>query len=451
MPPRPLASLAHALSAAPDLDAALVALGDALADVDRGARVALLPYDGRRELLKERLTPSGGRVNHTPLEASLEHLPGQVRTQVLGGGRFVDLGDRSSEYARLFTLEAAPDAMVSLRGVRVEGQLAAVLALVEPRKIFGARPLERFAPAVSLFDLAFARLWEREAREEAVRTLEEVTQRVHAGYVQKLALLERQLDEARRTPALGVPTIGAPAGVTIPPPGSGAPREAVAAERLATQQAEAVRRAERRTELLEQQLSATLGQLEQSQVELHRRAETLRQTSRTLYLLDRVLSLDAAAHDPRQLVDGLLALVGDDMQAQRCSLMLRAPEPAHLYLAAARGVAPHVVEGARVRIGEGVAGRVAQAREPVLVRDVREAGSHPLLADQYFTTGSFISFPLVYHGELVGVVNLTNRGAERGAYTEADVERVRLLGMVIALVATHAQLPERLVELIGTA
>ncbi len=451
MPPRPLASLAHALYAAPDLDAALVALGDALADVDRGARVALLPYDGRRELLRERLTPVGGRVSRTPLEASLEHLPGQIRVQVLGGGRFVDLGDRSAEYARLFTLEAPADAMVSLRGVRVEGQLAAVLALVEPRKIFGARPMERFAPAVSLFDLAFARLWEREAREEAVRTLEEVTQRVHAGYVRKLALLEQQLDEARRTPPIGVPAVDAAESARPSEDQRGGSRDAVAAERVATQQAEAVRRAERRTELLEQQLSAALGQLEQSQVELHRRAETLRQTSRTLYLIDRVLSLDAAAHDPRQLVDGLLALVGDDMQAQRCSLMLRAPEPDNLYLAAARGIAPHVVEGARVRIGEGVAGRVAQAREPVLVRDVREATAHPLLRDQYFTTGSFISFPLVYHGELVGVVNLTNRGAERGAYTEADVERVRLLALVIALVATHAQLPERLVELIGTA
>ena len=160
-----------------------------------------------------------------------------------------------------------------------------------------------------------------------------------------------------------------------------------------------------------------------------------------------MLALDAVAHDdPRQLVDELLALVGDDMQAQRCSLMLRAPEPGELYLAAARGVAPHVVEGARVRVGEGVAGRVAASREPVLVRDVRDAGAHPLLSDQYFTAGSFISFPLVYHGELVGVVNLTNR-TTRGAYVAADVERVRLLAMVISLVATHARLPERLVTM----
>ena len=82
------------------------------------------------------------------------------------------------------------------------------------------------------------------------------------------------------------------------------------------------------------------------------------------------------------------------------------------------------------------------------VQDVADATSHPLLRDQYFTTGSFISFPLVYHDELVGVVNLTNR-AQRGVFVEEDVERVRLLALVIALVATRAQLPERLVQALG--
>ncbi|WP_396207242.1 GAF domain-containing protein, partial [Gemmatimonas sp.] len=172
--------------------------------------------------------------------------------------------------------------------------------------------------------------------------------------------------------------------------------------------------------------------------------------TRTLYLVDRALTLDAETADARTLVDGLLALVGDDMQAQRCSLMLRSPEPDYLYLAAARGIAPNVVEGMRIRIGEGVAGRVAAAREPLLVQDVREAAQHPLLRDQYFTTGSFISFPLLYHGELVGVLNLTNR-AQRGVYTDEDVERVRLLGLVISLIASRNDLPRRLLETLNVS
>jgi hypothetical protein len=46
------------------------------------------------------------------------------------------------------------------------------------------------------------------------------------------------------------------------------------------------------------------------------------------------------------------------------------------------------------------------------------------------------------------VVNLTNR-AQRGLFVEEDVERVRLLGLVISLVAQEAELPERLFGAIG--
>jgi signal transduction protein with GAF and PtsI domain len=133
------------------------------------------------------------------------------------------------------------------------------------------------------------------------------------------------------------------------------------------------------------------------------------------------------------------------MHAHRCSLMLVAPDGESLYIGAARGVAPGITSGTRVAMGQGVAGRVASTREPILVRDVSDAKTHPLLKDQYFTTGSFISFPLVYHDQLIGVVNLANR-ALHGVFSEEDVDRVRLLGLVIALIATHAQLPERLVE-----
>jgi signal transduction protein with GAF and PtsI domain len=199
---------------------------------------------------------------------------------------------------------------------------------------------------------------------------------------------------------------------------------------------------------VEQQVAAAVGQLEQAHIELHRRGESLREKTRTLYLIERVLGLDAVTEDPRQLVDGLLALVGDDMQAQRCSLMLRAPGTQELFIAASKGLAPEIADGKRISIGVGVAGKVAKSREPLLVTDVEQAGGHPLLGDEYLTTGSFISFPLVYHGELVGVLNLTNR-VQRGVFVDEDIERVKLLALVISLVASRAALPERLLESIG--
>ena len=434
MPPRSLASFAHALGAIADLDGAMISLGECLSELDRGASIALVHYDARRDMLRGRISPVGAQVMRTSLETTYDHLPEPLRARVSAGGQFVDVTDKSADYARLFGFGSGVEGgVLSLRGLRVEGALSAVIALYEPRKIFGTRTAERIAPALALFDLAFGRLAEREAREEAVRTLEDVTQRVHGEYVRKLGQLEAELGEARTTPR---------------ELGSIAAAEAVALQAGSARASEEARRSARRADLADQQLASAVGQLEQAHIELHRRSEALRQRTRTLYLLDRLLTIDAATRDPRQLVDGLLALVGDDMQAQRCSLMLVAPEPDHLYLAAARGVAPHIVEGMRIRIGEGVAGRVAAAREPLLVQDVRDAAQHPLLRDQFFTTGSFIVFPLVYHDELVGVLNLTNR-ARSGIYGDDDVDRVRLLSLVISLIATRHRLSERLLEVMG--
>jgi len=449
MPPRSLASLAHALSAISDLDGALIALGECLAELDRGASVAFVHYDARKDMLRARLTPIGARVDRTSIETTFDHLPEALRTKVTAGGQFVDVTDKSADYARLFGFGSSIDGgLLSLRGLRVEGTLSAVIALYEPRKIFGTRTTERIAPALALFDLAFGRLSERDAREEAVRTLEDVTQRVHGEYVRRLTVMEAELRDVRVAPRESPPPLATP---REPTPRQPTPRdtatigtvEALALQAEAARASEEARRAVRRAELTDQQLTSAVGQLEQAHVELHRRSEALRQRTRTLYLVDRVLSVDAGTSDARALIDGLLALVGDDMQAQRCSLMLRAPEPDHLFLAAARGIAPNITEGMRIRIGEGVAGRVAASRQPLLVQDVREASQHPLLRDQYFTTGSFISFPLVYHDELVGVLNLTNR-AQRGSYSEEDVERVRLLGLVISLIAARNNLAERL-------
>lgn len=426
MPPRTLSSLAHALTVSADPDAALAALGEALAEVDRVAQLALIHYDERREMLASRVLLSGGRTTSVALDTTFDHLPERERTAIAAGGQFVDFGDSADEFARLFQLDAFGEAgWLNVRGLRYEGRLSSLLVLYETRKLFGARTSERFLPAIALFELAYLRFLERDAREEAVRTLEDVTQRVHGDYERRLVELEARLTQAAKL--------------------SGDTARVVMLERELAQATEDARRALKRATAVDATLGSAVEQLEKAHVELHRRNESLRQKTRTIYLIDKVLTLDASTDDPRQLADGLMSLVGDDMHAQRCSLMLRATDGESLYIAAARGLAPGITEGARVTIGQGVSGRVAASREPLLVRDVTEAKQHPLLRDQYFTTGSFISFPLVYHDELVGVVNLSNR-AMQGVFQEEDVDRVRLLGLVISLVASNAKLPERLVE-----
>ena len=434
MPPRTLASLAQSLSVATDLDGALVALADSLAELDRFARLALVRYDARRGLLRERLLASATEVQSATLDTTLDHLPDKEVEGITSGGQFIDFGDKSDESARLLALPRPDEGgYLSIRGLRFDGTLSALLVLYEPRKIFGTRTSERFAPAAALFELAYARLLEHEARAEASSTLEAITQRLHGEYEKKLAELEDKLTRATGEFAA-----------------TGHSARVVQLERELAQAAEDARRTRKKLDAVEATVSSAVEQLEKAHIELHRRSEQLRQRTRTLYLIDRVLTLDSNTDDPRKLADGLLALVGDDMHSHRCSLLLRAPEDGMLYIAAAKGIAPNITEGARVKIGQGVAGKVAATREPILVQDVTETRGHPLLKDEYFTSGSFISFPLVYHDELVGVVNLTNR-AMQAVFVDEDVERVRLLSLVIALVASQARLPERLVETLSVS
>jgi putative methionine-R-sulfoxide reductase with GAF domain len=431
MAPKTLASLAHALSVAHDLDAALVALGESLADVDRAAQVALLRLDGKRKMLADGLHVRGLNIESVPLETTFDHLPATARPAIETGGSFVDLGDKSTEYLRLLGFTPFPDGgLLSLRGLRHDGLLVAVLALQESRRIFGSRTAERFAPSVSLFELALWRHLEREAKDEAVQTLETVMQRVHSEYDRRLSSMEGELSQARDE---------------VRKSGTVDASQLVHLEREAMNAREEARKAGRRADKVEQQVTAAVGQLEQVHLELHRRTESLRAKTRTIYLIDRMLGLDAEAEDPRTLAEGLLNLAGDDMQAQRSSLMLVEPGTDMLYLAALRGVAPSVEVGQRVPLGTGVAGKVARTRETLLVQDVNDAKAHALLQDEFFTTGSFISTPLVYRGDLVGVMNLTNR-ARFGVFVEDDVERVRILALVMSLIAVHSRLPERLLE-----
>lgn len=432
MPPHTLASLAYALSAAANSDAAFSVLAEELADLDRGAHIALLRLDAKSGLLRERLMAEQGTFVRAPMEMSIDQFPEAVRRSIAAGGALADLATESPEFARMLGLPSLRDGgFLSVRGLRMDGQLSALLALLEPQVGFGTRVSERFDPMVTLFELAYVRFAEQDVRKEAVQTLEEVTQRVHGEYLSRLGTLEDELREARSV---------------VRPDGTTAASDALARARETARVAEEARRSARRFTALEHQLTAAIGELEAAHIELHRRSEALRQRTRTTYLIERVLQLASGREEPRLVAEGLLALLADDMQAMRCSLFLAMPgEPGILYLAAARGLAPHITEGSRIKVGQGVAGRVAETREPLLVVDAADIEPKHLLGDAYFTTGSFISFPLIVHGELLGVVNLTNR-AQRGLFVEEDVERVRLLGLVIGLIANEASLPERLLK-----
>src|SRR3982751_4199419 len=104
MPPRTLATLAHALTISASQDAALHALGEALAEVDRFAQLALIQFDERKGMLIDRTLVAGTNTRKVTLNTTFDHLPTRERNAITAGGQFVEFADSSDEFARLFHL-----------------------------------------------------------------------------------------------------------------------------------------------------------------------------------------------------------------------------------------------------------------------------------------------------------------------------------------------------------
>src|SRR5216117_3088563 len=301
MAPRTLAGLSTVLSSVGNVAEALNALAQDIAEHDRNGHVALFIYDARRDLLSERLIPAHEGMRTAQIEIAIDHLPTAVLRMLSAGRQFADLTSESGDYQKLLGVGANPEAGVLLvRGLLVDGELAGVLALSEPKTRFGHRLSEKFAPAVDLFALAFARLAERRAREEAVRTLEELTRSLNDEHARAVAELQRKLSEAQA--ALN----GKGTGDSIRVTQLKRAIEIAAVEGRATAQ---------RLSAVEEQVRVAVTKLEKAHVQLHAQGEALQTQSNLIYRVEQVLREAIAGQDSRKVIEEVLQIVTSREQA----------------------------------------------------------------------------------------------------------------------------------------
>lgn len=70
------------------------------------------------------------------------------------------------------------------------------------------------------------------------------------------------------------------------------------------------------------------------------------------------------------LLDMIVSKAAAVMDGQTCSLMMRDPMDGMLVIKASFGLSAEIVKGAKVGLGEGIVGRVAQTGQPTLIHDV---------------------------------------------------------------------------------
>src|SRR5438552_5474836 len=301
MAPRTLAGLSTVLAAAGNVSEALNALSQDVIEHDRNGHVVLFIYDAKRDLLSERLIPAHEGMRTAQIEIAVDHLPTAVRRTLVAGKQYADLAGESAEYQKLLGVGANPEAgVLLLRGLLVDGVLDALMEMSDPKTRFGHRLSEKVSPAIDLFALAFARLAERRAREEAVRTLEELTRALNDEHSRAVAELQRKLSEAQA--ALN----GKGSGDSIRVTQLKRAIEVAAAEARVTSQ---------RLSAVEEQVRVAVTKLEKAHVQLHAQGEALQTQSNIIYRVEQALREAVSEQDSRKVIEEVLQIVTSREQA----------------------------------------------------------------------------------------------------------------------------------------
>ena len=163
--------------------------------------------------------------------------------------------------------------------------------------------------------------------------------------------------------------------------------------------------------------------------------EILRVQELTLNLLSNKVTPDELF---RHVVDGAV----DSLSADEASLML--VEGDELRVASSTRTPAGEAEAwhQRSRLGEGVAGWVAQTGSPVLLSEGDDLSRFPNLVPKGGRIQSAVSVPLEVGGRVVGVLN-ANRLADGARFTSSDLAVLRLFASTAALAIDQASLLQR--------
>jgi diguanylate cyclase (GGDEF)-like protein len=149
--------------------------------------------------------------------------------------------------------------------------------------------------------------------------------------------------------------------------------------------------------------------------------------------------------DLKGIIAFILDKARDSVDAQNASLMLLDERTNELVVHAVRGVPPDIeakissgeIDCAKLKLAEGVAGKVAATKKYILINNASEDGRFK--KDKGSFVNSILCMPLVINDKAIGVINLTNK-TKGGCFTSEDVELLSTLTNQAAIAIYNARL-----------
>jgi diguanylate cyclase (GGDEF)-like protein len=172
-----------------------------------------------------------------------------------------------------------------------------------------------------------------------------------------------------------------------------------------------------------------------------------RTTARRLAILTDVVKTANSILEPRKVIELVVEKIRELIPSEAWSLMMVDEEKQELVFEAAVGAKARDVSALRLKIGEGVAGWVAQCGKPAIVNDAARDPRFSARVDTrtQFETRSILCAPLVSRGRTIGVLEIINK--QGGPFTRADLQLVLTLVEPCAIAIENAILFQRTEQL----
>ncbi len=162
-----------------------------------------------------------------------------------------------------------------------------------------------------------------------------------------------------------------------------------------------------------------------------------------LFALSRISSAVSGLHDLDAILRIALDSVLEVINGAIGGILLVDEETRTLSYRIHRGVSAKYAEEMRMSVGEGIAGRVAQTGEPILLEDISKdprTVRHDLVSAQGIR--GVVSIPLKVKDKVVGVMNVAS--TEAGRFGSDDVSLLNSIGDYLGTTIEQTRLYQRL-------
>ncbi len=175
--------------------------------------------------------------------------------------------------------------------------------------------------------------------------------------------------------------------------------------------------------------------------------QALEKRVRELSALHEVSKAIASEFHLQPMLERVMELAKDVMQAEASSLMLLDPETDELVFSVAQGEAGSDLKARRLPKGVGIAGWVAEYGEPLLIEDAYADDRFNPAFDKKtgFRTRSILTAPLKAKGRILGIVQVINP-RHKNAFDNKDMELFQYFADSAAVAVDNAQLYEKSVQ-----